>query len=219
MPLSAEHKARTRRAIVEAAARLFRRHGYEATGIDDIMAAAGLTRGGFYAHFPSKDALFAEVVRDTHGFIRQMRARKAADRRGLGREGLKVIADYLHPRHLPEVGPGCTLAALPGDVARGGVAAQLAYANAFYALAGEIGRGLPRARTLDRRATAAAILCVGAVALARAGTGAPGFARHVLGAAEGEVRRLLRPKPAIRRKPRRRRRVTPPVGPARRRSS
>jgi AcrR family transcriptional regulator len=204
MPLSAAHKARTRRAIVEAAARLFRQKGYDATGIDDVMAAAGLTRGGFYGHFPSKEALFAEVVRDAHGFIRLLRARQAADRRGLAREGLKVIADYMDPDHLAEVGPGCTLAALPADAARAGLAAQLAYASAFYVLIGEFGRALPRARPLDRRATAAVTLCVGAVALAQAGAGAPGFARHVLRAAEGEVRRLLRPKRAVQARTKRR---------------
>ncbi|MBL8674208.1 MAG: hypothetical protein JNL07_04915, partial [Rhodospirillales bacterium] len=94
---------------------------------------------------------------------------------------------------LGEVGPGCTLAALPADVARAGAAAQLAYADAFHALVGEFARALPRARPLDRRATAAVTMCVGAVALAYAGAGAPGFSRHVLRAAEGEVRRLLRP--------------------------
>lgn len=200
MPLGAEHKARTRRTIVDAAGRLFRRRGYEATGIDDIMAAAGLTRGGFYAHFRSKEALFAEIVRDSHGFIRLMRARKATNRRALAREGLKVIGDYMNPAHLREVGPGCTLAALPGDVARAGLQAQLAYANALYALIGEFGRALPGARTLDRRATAAVTMCVGAVVLAGAGAAAPGLARHVLRAAEGEVRRLLAPRRPVTRK-------------------
>ncbi|HJQ61135.1 MAG TPA: helix-turn-helix domain-containing protein [Vineibacter sp.] len=205
MPLSAAHKARTRAAILEAAARLFRRHGYEATGIDDIMAEAGLTRGGFYAHFRSKEALFAEVMREPHGFVRQMRGRKATDRRGLAREGLRVIADYMRPDHLTEVGPGCTLAALPGDAARAGLAPQLAYANAFYVLIGEFGRALPQRRALDRRATAAVTLCVGAMTVARAGAGAPGFARHILRAAESEVRRLLQPKRAARSQAKRRR--------------
>ena len=61
MPQSPARKARTRAEIVEHAARLFRLRGYAGTNIDDIMLAAGLTRGAFYAHFTSKDDLFAEM--------------------------------------------------------------------------------------------------------------------------------------------------------------
>src|SRR5262245_23474179 len=55
-------KAATRERIIECAGRLFRRYGYNGVGIDDIMAAADLTRGGFYAHFGSKADLFAAAV-------------------------------------------------------------------------------------------------------------------------------------------------------------
>ena len=57
-----EQKAETRQHIVEAAGRLFRQHGIDAVGVDAIMHAAGLTHGGFYGHFPSKEALVAEVA-------------------------------------------------------------------------------------------------------------------------------------------------------------
>ena len=57
-----EHKAETHRRVVEAAARRFRRNGIEATGVVDLMADAGLTHGGFYAHFPSKEMLVREAV-------------------------------------------------------------------------------------------------------------------------------------------------------------
>ena len=56
MPAPPARKARTRQEILDHAARLFRLRGYEATTIDDVMLAAGLTRGAFYAHFDSKDA-------------------------------------------------------------------------------------------------------------------------------------------------------------------
>ena len=62
MPYRPDHKARTRARIVEAARRLFNRHGFEQVTIDQIMAAAGLTRGGFYHHFDSKDQLYAASV-------------------------------------------------------------------------------------------------------------------------------------------------------------
>ena len=78
MPLSQQHKARTRERILRSAGRVFRASGYEATGVDAVMAGAGLTRGGFYAHFGSKEELFAAVLAADHGLIRMLAARDAA---------------------------------------------------------------------------------------------------------------------------------------------
>ena len=80
MPQNPARKARTRAEILDHAARLFRLRGYAGTNIDDIMLAAGLTRGAFYAHFTSKDDLFAETVRR-----RPRPARPPARRRPFGR--------------------------------------------------------------------------------------------------------------------------------------
>lgn len=168
MPTPPTRKARTRQEILDHAARLFRLRGYEATTIDDVMLAAGLTRGAFYAHFDSKDALFAEVLRTSHGLLRLLRNRAGEDAVTLGREAARVLDDYLHKDHIAEVSVGCTLAALPSDVGRAPLPARLAYANALYGLIGELARGRPGARQLDERATAAAILSIGAIALARA---------------------------------------------------
>ena len=57
-----EQKAETRKRILGAAARLFRERGYEGIGVDAIMKEVGLTAGGFYAHFDSKETLFAEAI-------------------------------------------------------------------------------------------------------------------------------------------------------------
>ncbi len=62
MPYTVEHKARTRARIIESARVMFNRHGYERVSIDGIMREAGLTRGGFYNHFDSKEGLYAETV-------------------------------------------------------------------------------------------------------------------------------------------------------------
>lgn len=62
MPYSAEHKQATRKRIVECARRLFNRKGFSDVSVNAIMDAAGLTRGGFYNHFPSKDALRPSFV-------------------------------------------------------------------------------------------------------------------------------------------------------------
>jgi TetR/AcrR family transcriptional repressor of nem operon len=161
-------KARTHQEILDHAARLFRLRGYEATTIDDVMLAAGMTRGAFYAHFKSKDDLFAEVLRTSHGLLRLLRGRTGENPRALGHEASRLLDDYLHKDHLGEVSVGCTPAALPGDVGRAPLAARLAYGNAVYGLIAELGRGRPRPRQLDANATAAAVLCVGAIGMARA---------------------------------------------------
>jgi TetR/AcrR family transcriptional repressor of nem operon len=156
MPQSPARKARTRAEILDHAARLFRLRGHAGTNIDDIMLAAGLTRGAFYAHFTSKDDLFAEAVRAGHGLLRQLR----------DGEPPAVLKSYLDKAGLSATAQGCTLAALPGDVARAPLAARLAYANILYATIGELAR--TRRRKLDADATVATILAVGAVTLARA---------------------------------------------------
>src|SRR6185503_1695105 len=108
MPQSPSRKARTRAEIFEHAARLFRLRGYGGTNIDDIMLAAGLTRGAFYAHFHSKDELFAELIRAGHGLLARTR-----------QSGPKAaIAAYLAREALAANALSCTLAALAGDAAR-----------------------------------------------------------------------------------------------------
>jgi TetR/AcrR family transcriptional repressor of nem operon len=157
MPISPTRKAAIRAEIVEHAARLFRLRGHTGTNIDDIMLAAGLTRGAFYAHFTSKDALFAEIMRMGHGLLPRLRAATKPD---------SVLASYLDRENLGATAQGCALAALAGDVARAPLAARLAYANVLHGAIAELARG--KKRSLDADATAVAILAVGAVTLARA---------------------------------------------------
>lgn len=158
MPPSPGHNARVRAEIFQHAARLFRLRGYAGTNIDDIMLAAGLTRGAFYAHFKSKDDLFAEVIGAGHGLLARMRAADA--------KVVEVLDGYLVREESGIASRDCTLASLAGDVARAPLPAQLAYANVLHGLIGEVARG--RTRKLDADATAAAILAVGGLSLAQA---------------------------------------------------
>ena len=184
MPPSAAHTARIRAEIFGHAARLFRLRGYAGTNIDDIMLAAGLTRGSFYAHFKSKEELFAEVVRSGQGLLWKLRAADA--------KMLAVLEAYLAKEDLAANAQDCTLAALPGDVARAALPAQLAYANVLHGVIGEMARG--RRRKLDADATAAAILAIGAVSLARA-CGDRRLSDWLLRCARLAARRLLKPAP------------------------
>ena len=193
MPISATRKAAIRAEIVEHAARLFRLRGHAGTNIDDIMLAAGLTRGAFYAHFTSKDDLFAEIVRMGHGLLPRLRAAGKAD---------AVLDDYLDREALAATAQGCALASLSGDVARSPLAARLAFANVLHGVIVELARG--RKRSLDADATAVAILAVGAVTLARA-SGDTRLTDWLLRCARRTARALMKPKPRARKKAAKRR--------------
>src|SRR3982751_864383 len=101
MKVSREQAARNRERIVEAAAQRFRERGFEGIGVADLMKAAGLTHGGFYGHFSSKDDLIAQAL--AHTF--------AAG--SSGGEDLRAYVDaYLSRRHRDDAGGGCPTASL-----------------------------------------------------------------------------------------------------------
>lgn len=95
--------------IVKTAATLFRERGYDGVGVADLMAAAGLTHGGFYKHFRSKADLMAEAA--ASGI-----SQSVANNGGL--DLATFVAHYLSRGHRDDRGAGCTLAALGGDAAR-----------------------------------------------------------------------------------------------------
>ncbi len=106
------HKQATRERIIAIAAARFRRDGVAATGIAPIMEEAGLTHGGFYAHFESKEALVREAL---DAALAQTRARQErAGAAGLGGR----IAHYLSPAHRDAPAQGCAVAALTAEIAR-----------------------------------------------------------------------------------------------------
>jgi len=168
MGYSAGHKARTRERIIQTAGRLFRRYGYNGVGIDDIMAAADLTRGGFYAHFRSKRDLFAAALGEELELARQLRRSASAGEEGSG--GARALIDfYLDSSRRRHVSSICSLVSLSAEVARGGDDASAAYTAALRDLIAEIARRIPAAPAeAHARACAAVALCVGGVVLAQA---------------------------------------------------
>ncbi len=78
MSRKSRHNAKVRRRILDAAARRFRQNGFRGTRIDDVMQAAGLTRGAFYAHFPSKQALYVACLRESDPLLHLLKERSAA---------------------------------------------------------------------------------------------------------------------------------------------
>jgi TetR/AcrR family transcriptional regulator, transcriptional repressor for nem operon len=118
-------KAASHERIVKAAAARIRRDGVEGVGVADLMREAGLTHGGFYRHFDSRDELVAEAVEAAlaHG----SRRAEAAAQLG-GPEALAMAIDaYLSPLHRDKPETGCAVAALPTDIARSSQRARAAY--------------------------------------------------------------------------------------------
>ena len=118
MPWPKDHKSQTRARIVEAAAAAFRAEGVGGVGVDEIMAEAGLTRGGFYAHFSSKDELLGQAL-ERASFQTLETLSRELESVPPERRLDAVIDAYLSPRHAAHADRGCPLAALGAEIARG----------------------------------------------------------------------------------------------------
>lgn len=169
MRVSREQAAENRSRVVEVAARLFRERGFDGIGVADLMKAAGLTHGGFYGQFASKDQLAVEAVERAVERNAEVWRRREAGEEG---EPLRAVVDgYLSARHRDRVGEGCALAALAADAARGGAPGlRRALRSGLEGLVGTLARLLPgRTEAVRRRrALAKASAMVGALILSRA---------------------------------------------------
>ena len=170
MPYTADHKSKTHAKIVEAARTLFNRYGFESVTIEMIMKAAGLTRGGFYNHFESKERLYSEAVSSF------LMGRGAEWREAAGvdpeRPGVimarRMIASYLSSEHLGDLEGQCPMIALSSDVARSSPEVQSSYEALLRSMVGLFEGSLQRRRRRTReKALSLAALCVGGMILAR----------------------------------------------------
>ncbi|HET6389384.1 TetR/AcrR family transcriptional regulator [Hyphomicrobium sp.] len=117
MRKSKSESAETRKRIVSAASAEFRRNGVDGTGLADLMSAAGLTHGGFYKHFESKDQVVEEALAAASESMAE--ELKAALSRAPGSRGLNAaLAEYLSPEHRDAPADGCPLAAMASELAR-----------------------------------------------------------------------------------------------------
>jgi TetR/AcrR family transcriptional regulator, transcriptional repressor for nem operon len=170
MAYPAGHREKTRRKIVQSARRLFNRSGFENVSINEIMANAGLTRGGFYSYFMSKSELYVEALScfftDPSWKCTWKGVEIDPDAAPVGPQ---VVRAYLSRQHFENVEESCPMVALPGDVARGDSQAKQAFENVFGAMVRFLERDL-RGRNRDTATTAQAIaaLCVGGMVVARA---------------------------------------------------
>jgi len=173
-PNSRKHE--THQRIVEVAARALRREGYAGVGVADVMKEAGLTHGGFYAHFDSRDALLVEAVEKAGRESGDALARAVERRAAKGVSPFRALVEaYLAEEHLSSLDTGCPVAALACDMPRQSSAVRDASAARVRRLVAGVQAALPHVP--DAAASVVAGTLVGTLQLARAmGTGAEGRA-------------------------------------------
>jgi TetR/AcrR family transcriptional repressor of nem operon len=176
MRVTREKAAENRERIVAAAARLFREKGFEGVGVDAIMEDVGLTHGGFYRHFRSKEDLAAEAV--------ERGLAVSAGKQDAFTSLQDHVAGYLSAAHRDDLAGGCMIAALGCEIARQGPTVRrrlTAHVRGYIdRLASRIGRRGAAARREQAIATLAGL--VGAIVLARA-VDDPGLSDEILAAA------------------------------------
>jgi TetR/AcrR family transcriptional repressor of nem operon len=169
MSVKAEQKQRTHAAILESAARLLRARGITGAGVAEVMRGAGLTVGGFYAHFKSKEELVDDALRLTASRMREqlfagLDAKPEADRAEV------VLKRYLSAAHRDRVEAGCPFPASIGEIATTAPEYREILAEQVEAFARDMSRYLPQREGLSRRHLAIALLALmyGGLGLARA---------------------------------------------------
>ena len=180
MRVTREKAAAHREKILEVAGTLFRQHGFDGAGVADIMKGAGLTHGGFYGHFDSKDDLTAEVTSRVLGDEEWIQGRAGAGTLSLE----DLVRRYLSRGHRDDVGHGCLIAALGSEVVRQPRSVRRAFTDGLRLRVETLRRLLPGRSEANRREKALATMAglAGALMLARA-VDDPKLSEEILAAA------------------------------------
>jgi TetR/AcrR family transcriptional repressor of nem operon len=195
MRYSREHKVETHSRIVKKASVRLREKGAHGIGVADLMKDAGLTHGGFYAHFDSREALVIEAF--THAMDRSTeRWRKLAEQTRPEKRLAAIVKTYLTPVHRDDPGHGCAVPALGAEIARESVKTRRVFAGRLEQMIDMLAAqvpGVPR-KAARKQATAALATMMGTLVMARvAGTG--DFSDEILGAGrEAVLERAKSPK-------------------------
>ena len=179
MKVSREKAAEHRAAIVKAAGRLFRERGFDGVSVADVMNAAGLTHGGFYGHFASKNELMAEACGSA--LMTRVGSWPTLPELSKDKSLAAIAANYLTTHHRDNPGRGCLFAALGGEVGRQPRQVREQVGDGLQAYVAKLasllpGRGKPRKR---EEAIAAMAGLVGAMVLSRA-VSDPAFSEEIL---------------------------------------
>jgi TetR/AcrR family transcriptional repressor of nem operon len=163
------HGLQTRSRIVENASYGLRQNGADGVSVADLMKLAGLTHGGFYSHFDSREALVIEALaqamdRTVADWLKIMKGMPVEERFDA------VVEAYLSPRHRDNRARGCVLPALGADIARSSQKARRMFAGKFEEMIGMVARLFPEKSPKEARqaATSALATMMGSIVLARA---------------------------------------------------
>jgi TetR/AcrR family transcriptional repressor of nem operon len=186
MGYSKSDKAETHTRIVRVAAKRFRERGLEGIGVADVMKEAGVTVGGFYKHFESRDELVVEALAEAFKDLDVWEEHTP--------DMLHLLQNYLTEAHRDAPGTGCAMGALLGDMTRGSKSARALYTErvkrslAFFSVL------FPSSQRSDKRGRALLILSalLGALNLSRA-VSDPNLSREILHSVREELIGLMKP--------------------------
>lgn len=172
MNAKAEQRERTHESILDSACRLVRERGIGGARVADVMKGAGLTVGGFYAHFTSKEALVDEVFRRTAAAARD-RFLDGIDQKPAEARVEVLMKRYLSPAHRDASSAGCPMPAVVGEVATTAPEHGEVLAEGVESLASAIESRLPKSSASARRTIALGVVALmyGGLTLARATRG------------------------------------------------
>jgi TetR/AcrR family transcriptional regulator, transcriptional repressor for nem operon len=186
MKVTRQQAEKNRERVLDVAGRLFREKGFNGIGVDDLMKGAGLTHGGFYANFKSKEELVAKSCERSLAELVEGWSKMAGETKG---DPLRaIVARYLSSSHRDDPGNGCVLAALGADVARKSPAVRHAVTEGLRPFIELLTRSVSGRSRAARRKRALAIYAslVGAMVLARA-VDDPALSKQILEAVAASV--------------------------------
>jgi TetR/AcrR family transcriptional repressor of nem operon len=196
MRYSREHKLETHARIVKKASVRLREKGAHGIGVADLMKEAGLTHGGFYAHFDSREALVIEAFADTMDRSTE-RWRKLAEQTPPEKRFAAIVDSYLTAVHRDDPGHGCAVPALGAEIARESPKTRKAFAAKLEQMIDMLAEQIPEVprKAARKQAMSALATMMGTLVLARiAGNGA--VSDEILGAGrEAVLGRAAPPKP------------------------
>lgn len=200
MGISKEQANENRESIISAAEKLFRQKGVDAVGLNDLMDAAGFTRGGFYNHFKSKNSLVTAVMERATQVGGATMSEAIAASKAKGRDALETQIDwYLSPEHRDDIEAGCPISGFAGDARRLDDETRLTYANGFANMIGYFADlvAVPGDSRKAARAKAIPVVAemIGVMVLSRAvADAAPELSDEVLKAGRKHLRATAVPK-------------------------
>jgi TetR/AcrR family transcriptional repressor of nem operon len=186
MKVTREQAAENREKIIAVAGKLFREKGFDGIGVADLMQAAGLTHGGFYGHFKSKDDLAAQACR--RAFARSAENWTAVVENASGDPLASICRQYVSERHRDAPGKGCLFAALAPDAARQSRPIRQAFTDGLETLTALLAKLAPGRSAAAKRKKALATIAemVGAIVLARV-VNDPALSKEILDATVNDL--------------------------------